>query len=300
MSTDVLSAKPRTDSGFVVGLLQWMLKAAALWLVVLVGSVVAGKLVSVDMPVPSQDGPLTTVQAFLVVNGLVAVALALVATKARVSGWRLALVLFVSQFAIGSAMMQIETLYFNESVHMPMIVIGQLVTQAAIIAAFVAVVGALLFRPQREDAVLPTGLVWRIAAMAPIYVVLYYAAGFFIAWQSEAVRAYYSNGVHIAFLPTVVFQIFRGTLWALIALFIVTRLKGSLMQRALIMGVLFAVMTAAQLLYPNPLMPWYVRQAHLLEVGSSEFVYGIIVTFVLLAGTARRRLANAGPLRLAA
>lgn len=301
MSTDILNAKIAADRGFITGLLPWTLRAVALWLVVLIGTVVAGKLVAVDMPVAPQDGPLSPVQAFLTVNALIAIAQALVAMTARVGGWRLALVLFVSQFAIGSAMMQIETLYFNASLHMPLAVIGQLVAQAAIVAAFVAMAGALLFRPVREElAPLPGGLAWRIAAMAVIYVVLYYAAGFFIAWQSAAVRAYYSNGIHIAFLPTVAFQIFRGTLWALIALFIVTRLKGSLMQRALIMAVLFAVMTAAQLLYPNPVMPWSIRQAHLAEVGSSEFAYGIIATFVLLAGAGRRHLTNASQLRLAA
>ncbi len=299
MSTDTLTIK--SDRGPAVRLLLWTLKTAALWLVLLVGAAVAGKLIVVQMQMPPQDGPLSTMQAFLLVNGLMAISLALVAAKARVAGWRLALVLFVGQFVIGSAMMQIETIYFNESVHLPMIVIGQLVTQAAVIAALVSIAGALLFHPEREAlGATPGSLVVRIGAMALIYVVLYYTAGFFIAWQSEAVRVYYSNGIHIAFLPTVAFQIFRGTLWALIALFIVTRLKGPLLQRALIMAVLFAVMTAAQLLYPNPVLPWAVRQAHLLEVASSEFAYGIIVTIVLLAGTARRQPANVSPLRLAA
>lgn len=291
----------KSDRGPAIGLLLWTLKTTALWLVLLIGSAVAGKLVAVQMAVPPQDGPLTTMQAFLLVNGLMAISLALVAGKARVGGWRLALVLFVGQFVIGSAMMQIETVYFNDSIHMPMVVIGQLVAQAAIVAVIVGIAGALLFRTADEDAAAaPSGLALRIGAMALTYVVLYYAAGFFIAWQSEAVRAYYGNGIHIALLPTIAFQIFRGTLWAVIALFIVTRLKGSLLQRALIMGTLFAVMTSAQLLYPNPLLPWTVRQAHLLEVGSSEFAYGIIVTFVLLAGAARRQLVNASSLRLAA
>jgi hypothetical protein len=136
----------------------------------------------------------------------------------------------------------------------------------------------------------PSTLTRRIAIMALLYVVIYYTAGATIAWQSAAVRAYYENGIHIQFVPTVLFQIFRGTLWAIIALFIVTRVSGSLLQRALVMGVLFSVMTAGQLLYPTSFFPWPVRAAHLLEVGASEFVYGILVTLILLAGAAKRPL----------
>jgi hypothetical protein len=187
--------------------------------------------------------------------------------------------------------MQLETLWFNESLKLPLPVIGELVANAAIAAAAAAVAGALLFRPAATPALpVPATLTRRIAYMALIYVVLYYGAGFFIAWQSAAVRAYYENGIHIAFLPTVAFQIFRGTLWAIIALTIVSRTTGCLAMRALVMGVLFAVMTAAQLLYPTYFFPWPVRAAHLVEVGTSEFVYGVVATLVLLSGAAKRPL----------
>ena len=277
------------------------LRALALWVTVLVASAVASKLVPITMAVPKQDGPLSVLGAFLVVNGLIAVALSFVAARARVSGWRLAVLLFIAFFGIGSAMMQIETLYFNESIKMPVPVILALVKQTAITAAVTAAVGAVLFRHgAREPLPVPSQMTLRIAALALTYVVLYYSAGYFIAWQSEAVRAYYGNGVHIELLPTVAFQIFRGTLWALISLYIVTRIDGSLACRAGIMAVLFAALTAPQLLYPNPLVPWAVRQVHLVEVGSSEFVYGILATLILLAGAARNRLASTSAWRFIA
>lgn len=294
MSTDVLAAGPHTaDRNPVVGFVVWLGKTVGLWISLILAIVVAGKLVPVSMAPGAPDGPFTSEQALLAVTALNAVGLALVAARARVSGWRLALVLFVAYFAISSAMMQIETLWFNASLKLPLVVIGQLVANAAITAVIVAGVGALIFHPSEEalDA-WSAKLVWRIAAMALIYVVLYFAAGFFIAWQSEAVRSYYSNGMQISMPPTIVFQIFRGTLWALIALFIVSRLKGSLSSRALIMAILFAVLTAAQLLYPAPFFPWPVRQAHLIEVGTSEFIYGIIATVVLLGGAKRRPSAS--------
>jgi hypothetical protein len=294
MSTDNLAASPSAaESNPVAGFALWAAKTTALWVTLVAAVVAASMLVPVSMPMGRPDGPFAAGQPLLVVSALDAIALALVAARARVAGWRLALMLFVAYFAIGSAMLQIETLWFNDSLKLPLVVVGQLVADAAIVAVIVGIAGALLFHPAREAmGAVPAGLAWRVAAMALIYVVLYYGAGFFIAWQSAAVRAYYDNGAHIALIPTVLFQILRGTLWALIALFIVSRLRGSLASRALIMGVLFAVITAAQLLYPAPFFPWAVRQAHLMEVGSSEFVYGIIVTMVLLAGATRRPLAS--------
>jgi hypothetical protein len=262
----------------------WPLKVGVLWLALLIGTVVAGKLVPIDLPPTLADGPLSTVQALLVVTGLTAIALGLVAEYARQRSWRLGLLIFIASFAIGSAMMQLETLWFNDSLRLPLMVVGKLVASSAITFLVVALAAALVFRPVEVPALpVPAKLWWRIAMMAVIYVVLYFAAGALIAWQSAAVRDYYGNGLHIAFLPLVAFQIFRGTLWGLIALFIVSRLHAALLTRALIMGVLFSVMTAAQLLYPTPFFPWSVRSAHLLEVGTSEFLYGLIATFVLLA-----------------
>jgi|GEM_PF-792368 len=283
------------------GIALWALKTAALWVALLAGSMAAFKLVPIDLPAPKEDGPLTVMQAFLMVNGLIAVALSFVAVRARVADWRLGVLLFVAFFAIGSVMMQIETLYFNDSLKLPLAAIFALVEQAAIVGAVVALVGALLFRHADETIMpVPSGLAGRVILLAVVYVFLYYGAGFFIAWQSEAVRTYYDNGAHIALLPTIALQLVRGTLWALIALFIVTRLGGSLACRAGIMGVLFAVLTAAQLLYPTPHFPWAVREAHLLEVGSSEFVYGIVATLILLAGAARRPLSATSSWRLIA
>jgi hypothetical protein len=297
MSVVAAEAAPR-GTGFVVPL--WILKTIALWIAANVGCVAAGMAIHVDLPPPLVDGPLTSAQALLVVNGLIAFSLALVASTARIRGVKLGLLLFFAYFAIASAMMQIETLWFNESLKLPLPVIGQLVGMSAIQAAVIALAGALLFHPQAQDAApVPAGLTRRIAVMALVYVVLYYGAGALIAWQSAAVRAYYENGIHIPFVPTVLFQIVRGTLWAIIALVIVSRLTGSLARRAVVMGVMFSVLTAAQLLYPTSFFPWPVRAAHLMEVGSSEFVYGIVVTLVLLAGAAKHPLQNSIWRRLA-
>ncbi len=275
----------------VASLLLWTLKTAVLWFVLMAGMIAAGMLVPVNMPPARPDGPLTGLQAFLIVNAAIAVALGLVAGRARIRGWRMVPLIFVAYFVIGSAMMQIETLWFNDSLKLPLEAIGAMVADGAIVGLLAGIAAALLFWAKPEAAApVPATLALRVGAMALIYVVLYYGAGSLIAWQSAAVRAYYENGIHFQLVPTVCFQIFRGTLWALIALFILTRLKGSLVSRALVMAVLFFSLTAVQLLYPTPFFPWAVRAAHLAEVGSSEFLYGIISTLVLLGGAAKHPL----------
>src|SRR5262249_50561988 len=128
---------------------------------------------------------------------------------------------------------------------------------------------------------LPRVLWLRIALLSFLYVVLYFGAGALIAWQFPAVRAFYENAAHIDTGQLALLQGFRGFLWALLALFGVMRIKRGLLPRAGVMAVLFAVLTDASLLFPNPFMPWNVRLPHFMEVGASEALYGVLATLLL-------------------
>jgi hypothetical protein len=301
ISSHFVSAHRTSERSAALPILFWFLKAAALWIVLIASSIVAMKVLGMTGPVPPQDGPLSVTQAFPLVNVAIALVLALLAARARNGGLRLAVVLFTALFFLQTGMALIEAYWFNDAVHMSVSQMTGWGEQALIVAASVGVAGALLFHPGAEPAAdIPSNLVVRILLLAAIYVVLYFAAGYFIAWQSAAVRAYYTtHGASIPGLaPTVVLQFGRGILWAMISLLIVSQVKGSLMSRALLMALLFGVVTAAQLLYPNALMPWPVRRTHLIEVGSSEAAYGIIATYVLLAGAMRKPLPAKSPWRL--
>src|SRR5262249_19691917 len=115
----------------------------------------------------SDGGPLSAGAAFLVVNALTALALALLATCARVRGIGLALLLFVALYGIQTVVLQIETLYFNNYLHLPMATLANLLISQAITAVLVALVGALLFRGESAPAEpLPRGLALRIALLS--------------------------------------------------------------------------------------------------------------------------------------
>jgi len=226
------------------------------------------------------------------VNGIWAAAIALLAQRTRLRGVRLALLVFLAFYGATTVMMVLEELYFNASLHMTTAQIFGLAGQFGIEALLVAGAAALLFRPAGgEAAPLPSRLTGRVMLLAGLYVLLYYAAGEYIAWQSASLRAFYQNGAHIEPVSVLALQVLRGLLWALLSLYVVSRLRGSLWSRAVVMAILLAAFTDAQLLFPNPFVPWAVRSVHLIEVGVSEFVYGLVATLVLLGGAARRPLA---------
>lgn len=293
VSADALTTK--SDGGPAVSL--WTLKAAALWLTLIIASVAASQLGFRGTPVPLQAGPLSGLQALLVVNGATAVALSLLAQRAHVAGWRLAVLIFVALYGIQSFMMIIDGLWFNDTLGMSIAAYAAWGLNSAIIAAVAGVVAALLFRHAPEAvAAVPSGIFWRLVALTVVYVFLYFGAGSW-AWQHEVLRNYYAN-MHVSFGPLLALQFVRGFLWAVISLFVVARIRGTLWSRVLVMTVLFGILTTAQLLCPNPVMPWAIRQIHMVEVGVSEALYAAIAVFVLLTGAARRPLANASRWRV--
>src|SRR5206468_6991498 len=77
------------------------------------------------------------------------------------------------------------------------------------------------------------------------------------------------------------FQMLRAMLWVAIALPVIRMLNGRWQETALALGLLFAVLMNAQLLLPNPYMPEAVRMTHLIETASSNFIFGLLVGWLL-------------------
>jgi fumarate reductase subunit D len=204
-------------------------------------------------------------------------------------------------------MPQIETAYFIT--RLPPGMLPRLFLAGIIIAAVFAPLAVLILgkaRAQsnetRTDARLKTSLgawVAKLSLIVVVYLVLYFTFGYFIAWQSEAVRAYYGGNdpgnlfAHLANLlreePLLfLLQAVRALMWAAIAVPVIKLMKGEWWESGLAVALLFAVMTSL-LLLPNPLMPAEVRMAHLLETATSNFLFGWLVVLIL-RGTDRARL----------
>ncbi|WP_443748749.1 hypothetical protein [Asticcacaulis solisilvae] len=269
------------------------LKIAGKWLAVLVavavGTVVGGMLgLAVFHPVltppPPHDGPLDVTQSMLLVSAVFAVLLSLIASRLRGSFWLRALVLFGVVYTITTVQSLDEAVYFRDYVKLSMPGIYMSAVSGLVRDALSALVAAWVWRGADGETERFTGLWWRVALIAPIYVVFYFAAGAWIAFQGEALRAYYDQGAHIDQTPLILFQVFRSLIWSAAAFAAVRQMTGPGWSRALIVGFSFSLFMATVLFVPNGFMLWDVRKFHMAEIGVSNLLFGFVAASILLGG----------------
>ncbi len=263
---------------------SFALKALVIWVTLLAASTLAALLLGLDDQAVSDDGPLSGGLAFLVVNALHALVLAAIASRTIFGGIKLGLLLGGTLFFAQSFLLLIEALYFAGSVGAPMKELFASGIISLTSAVFVGVVAAIVWRQPkqtREFEVSARRSMLPVILVAFVYMVAYFTAGYFIAWAVPEVRSYYGEGLDIDLGPLLAFQVFRGTIWALLALFIVRSLKDGAAIAAMIVGAAFSVLASAQLLYPNSFMPWEIRLPHLIEVGISNFLFGAVAALIL-------------------
>ena len=272
--------------------LIFVAKTVAVFVALMVGQMLSGMVILAAIhgaiPAVANDGPLTAAQAMPLIAAANAIVLALLAANMRWSTWGKAAALFVIFYILETGLSQIEAWYFNSYMHLsPELLTGMALGNLAK-AAIAAVACALLWPSKTgEPAETLGGLAWKLPVIIPIYIVFYFGAGALIAWQGAAVRAFYQQGFHIDTGQLALLQVLRGAIWAGVALLIVKSLKGSVMLRAGLTGLSFAALMALVLLLPNSFMPWDVRKMHLMEIFSSNFLFGILAALILMAGRKR-------------
>jgi hypothetical protein len=253
------------------------------------------------LPVPSeqsaqaQGSVLAALLAVSVVNTLV---LAYVILRSRWAGWKLTLAIFFVFYGVTTVMSQIETAFFVT--RLPPGMLPRLFLSGAIIAALFSPLAVWILgkktpnssesRRNRLDMSIRQWIS-KLSLIVISYVLLYFTFGYFIAWKSEAVRAYYGGrdpGSFLAQMSNVLrdtplllpLQVVRALLWTAIAVPVIRMMKGQWWEAALAVALLFSV-TNSQLLLPNPLMPEEVRMVHLLETATSNFIFGWLLVVVL-------------------
>jgi len=258
---------------------------------------------------PTADQSNTTTQAaqaggalaaLLTVSILNAAVLAYVIIRSRWAGWKLILTIFFVFYGVTTFMPQIETAFFLT--RLPPGMLQRLFLAGAIIAALFSPLAVLILGKRKPDRVkddshlrlnMPLGeWVTKLCLIIIAYVLIYFTFGYFIAWQSAAVRAYYGGGDPGNFLAQmssviretpwlIPLQAVRALLWAAIAVPVIRMMKGRWWEAGLAVALLFGVVATSLLLLPNPLMPPEVRMVHLLETASSNFLFGWLVVLVL-------------------
>lgn len=278
---------------------QTLSRVLALTIVLFVCFAVAAAVAGLPSD-PAQTDPGAAAGMLLLVCLLETLPLSYLILRSRWAGWRLIAAVFAVYYGITTFMSQIESAVFIT--RLPPGVLPRLFLMGALIAAPFAVAAvAMLGRwraasaevePARDAGRSRGEWAWKLTAIAVAYVILYFTFGYFIAWQSPAVREYYGGideGAFFANMRTVVrdtpwlvpFQLLRGVLWGLIALPVIRMMKGPSWETAVLLGVLFGVVMTGRLLLPNPYMPEAVRMAHLVETGSSNFLFGLVIGWLL-------------------
>src|SRR5215204_393529 len=261
----------------------------------------AGVSAALLPPLPGQTAEAGAALAALwAVSFLNTVVLAYVILRSRWAGWKLVLATFFVLYGVMTVMPQVETAYFVTS--LPPGMLPRLFLAGAITAALISPLAVLILGKRRPDPAqgesrprlfMSAGeWVVKLSLVVIAYVIIYYTFGYFIAWQSAAVRAYYGGsdpGSFLAQMSSVVrdtpsllpLQAMRALMWAALAVPVIRMMKGRWWEAGLAVGLLFAVVMCSQLLLPNPLMPWEVRMAHLLETASSNFLFGWLLVLLL-------------------
>jgi len=257
--------------------------------------VVSGALLSTA---PNESAPAdagATLIALLVVSLINAAVWAYVLLRSSWTGWKLILTVFLVFYGANTLMPQIETAYFVT--RLPPGMLPRLFLAGLIIAAVFAPLAVLILGKTKHEAnethlkILAGGWVGKLALIVIAYIILYFTFGYFIAWRSPAVRAYYGGGdpenfiAHIASLlhtePMLfLLQAVRALLWTAVAAPVMKMMKGAWWESGLAVALLFAVVNS-QLLIPNPLMPPEVRMAHLVETTTSNFIFGWLIVLIL-------------------
>ncbi len=240
-------------------------------------------------------------QALLIISLIYSSLFAYLLIRSQWRGWRLAGAIFIIYFGVETFITQIETLYFNDAVNMSSAMLRDVILSGALRALIFAPLAVLIFNKWRTSAEAPLtnsapeGFWKSIGILAAVYVAVYLLFGYWVAWQSEAVRVYYTGSsdiqpffTHMAnlffFQDTLLipFQFIRGILWAFLALLVVWMIPGKRWEIALVVGITFAILISLPLgLFPNPYMPVLVREAHFYELVSSMLLYGFISGWML-------------------
>ena len=267
--------------------IKWAAKAATLWVVLVIAGMAAGMLFHWDVPAAKPE-PFDALTASLVVAGIGAAVMALLAERSLLRGWRLGLVMAVILFSVESGLSMIEAAAFNADLKIPASTLLYGPIAAAIRDAAGGLVIALMWRGDAVEAPLAFhGLWWKPPVIAILYIVAYFAAGILIAMQSPAVRAFYAHIPQISGQFVLTLQFCRGLIWCGLAFMIIRNLRGPAWEKATLTGLTFAALMVSQLLQPNPFMPWAIRTVHMVEIGVSNSIFGIVAALVLQAGAKR-------------
>jgi hypothetical protein len=266
---------------------------------------VAGSLAvdSLIPDLPSEPGMVSPEVSLLIMGALNALLIIALIESSRYRGWNLAFGLAFAYYGAVTFIMQIETWYFLTAITVSEELLPRLFIMGLPVPLFFIPLATLLLGKSKSDSEMAVPLepvnplkewVYKPVLIAAAYVVLYWIAGYYIAWQNPELRAFYgSPGDALPFWQHTFdtlrnepglfpFQALRGLLWALFALPVIYGSKWGKFSTALLVGFFFSVPQNIGHILANPLMPLAsIRFSHMIETAISTFIFGVIVGYLL-------------------
>ena len=285
-------------------LLIWAGRTALLLLLFYVLFIIGTMAISGMLPdIESEPGLIGGNIGFLfygVINMLLIAGLIL---SSRWNGWKLALLLGAAYYGAVTFLTQIEVWYFMSNITFDQKLLPRLFIMGLPIAfVYIPLAVLILGKGKREESAKPTlslnfpakQWIWKLTAIAIIYILLYWSAGYFIAWQNADLRSFYgSPGDILPFWEHTAktfhtdaglfpFQAIRAMLWTLCAIPIIRGSKVNVWWTAILVGLFFTIPQISGLILENTLMPIAsVRLSHMIEGIASNFVFGMIIVWLL-------------------
>ncbi len=221
-------------------------------------------------------------------NFLVAFLLGYYIMSSSLRGIRLGISVFLIYFLIGHFNLLIEAYIFNISSRRETaleIIRGLLISVT--FAPFYVYIFRSKIAPEAEVfSKRPLiGWFWRIIVADILYLFVYIIAGFVLTIVYPKLLQFYEGKIPPIDIMINTQLFIRGFIFIGIALLMLRTLNISLVKKAILIGLTFSVLGGvAPLIPPSELMPSYVRLGHGIEVGISNFIYGIVLAMLLRSG----------------
>lgn len=284
-----------------------------LWLIVTIVTIISwtignlvGNALTGSAPPPPPDPAMagTIFMAVCAFNAILIVWLIRATDSYSGSLRNLVLVLYV--FATQSLLPQMETYFFGAGMGISSMDASAIVIAGFIVCVTTVILALFFYRKFRLSRAVQIPLtisfnsnrkLWLTtgALCVFVYPFLYLSFGYFIAWQNENLRFYYTGSREM--LPysqqivstfrdgIYIFQVFRAALWLAITAPVAIMLGKNKITQYLSVAVITSLLPSSLLFIPNPFMPADIAMTHFVEVASSNFVWGLVMVWAVRLNT---------------
>lgn len=251
---------------------------------------------------PTEPGLVDGIIGMLILSIINTILIVSLIVSSRWRGWRLPLLLALAYYGSFTFITQLETWYFLTGITVsPELLAGLFIMGISVPFLFIPLAILICARwkavridKENTNMVMPKGqFILKLGIIAAVYLVIYWCAGYYIAWQNPELRAFYGSPGEImpfwehTFTTSrnapdlIILQLVRGLLFAVIAIPVIRGSNVKPWLTAVLVGLLLSIPHLGHIL-PNPLMPIAsVRFSHMIETASSTFLFGLIIVWLL-------------------